>query len=568
MKKRQIVSFAAAAVFAAVSVTGCSLFSRTAETNTAQRNSPEVVIPEDAGLKETRAETTAAAPKTEMAPEIAEAQPRWSILPSHNQSAAAAAKTADIAAEMPADGYLGEIYDYGSTDFPSAGGEEYSRLNENGFIRTSENPVSTFAADVDTASYSNLRRLLSYGYRLQDLPENAVRIEELINYFSYDYEGPRGNEPFGVTTVLGDCPWNKDAKLLSIGLQTEDIDFSDAPASNLVFLIDVSGSMYSEDKLPLLQNAFCMLADQLDGDDTVSIVTYAGEDSIVLDGVSGDRHDTIRKAIRSLEAGGSTNGSAGIVTAYELAEEHFIEGGNNRVILATDGDLNVGVTTVGGLERLISEKKETGVFLSVLGFGSGNIKDNRMETLADKGNGNYAFIDSVKEAKKVLVKELSSSLLTVCKDVKLQVKFDPDAVKEYRLIGYANRMLEEKDFDDDTKDGGEIGAGHSVTAMYELVLNRGWENTEKLLDLDIRFKRPDAAESELLTYEAGSGIYREEPGNDFLFQSAVAEFGLLASSSRYAGGASLREVRRILEAAEPDDEYKEEFYEMILDLYD
>lgn len=456
--------------------------------------------------------------------------------------------------------YLDDIYgNDGKKNTPNT--EEYSELEEIGFKSTRRSPLSTFAADVDTASYSNLRRMLYEGYTLRDIPEGSVRIEELINYFNYDYKDPKGKEPFGVTTVLGDCPWNEDAALLSIGLKTEDIDFADTPASNLVFLIDVSGSMFDEDKLPLLQDAFCMLTDELSDKDRVSIVTYAGSDSVVLKGVRGSKHSEIKDAIRELEAGGSTNGSAGIQTAYELAEKYFIKGGNNRVILATDGDLNVGVTSVDGLEDLISRKKESGVFLSVLGFGTGNIKDNRMETLADKGNGNYAYIDSFREAKKVLVKELAANMLTVCKDVKFQVEFNPDVVKGYRLIGYTNRVMANKDFNDDTKDGGEIGAGHTVTALYELILRPGRD--EKILDLNVRFKRPSADESELLTYPVDFDSYKRNPGDDFLFQSAVAEFGLLASHSEYAEYASLGDVEDILESIDLDDEYKEEFYDMV-----
>lgn len=455
--------------------------------------------------------------------------------------------------------YLNSIYDYDNSKPENT--EEYSDLEEIGFKSVKRSPLSTFAADVDTASYSNMRRMITDGYSIDNFPEGSIRIEELINYFNYDYKGPRGKEPFGVNTVIGDCPWNGDAKLLSIGLKTEDIDFEDTPDSNLVFLIDVSGSMFSDDKLPLLQDAFCMLVDELSEKDRVSIVTYAGCDSVVLKGVSGDKHSKIKNAINDLEAGGSTNGSAGIVTAYELAERYFIKGGNNRVILATDGDLNVGLTSVSELEELISDKKESGVFLSVLGFGSGNIKDNRMETLADKGNGNYAYIDSKREAKKVLVKELSANLLTVCKDVKFQVEFNPEVVEKYRLIGYSNRVMANKDFDDDTKDGGEIGAGHTVTALYELILNEDSDDT--ILNLNIRFKKPSEETSKLLTYPVDFSSYKRNPGDDFCFQSAVAEFGLIASHSEYPEDADLDDVIDILESIDLNDEYKEEFLELV-----
>lgn len=466
--------------------------------------------------------------------------------------------------------YLDDVY--GKQSQKEKLSEEYSELEEIGFKSVRRNPKSTFAADVDTASYSNLRRMLYEGYTLDELPEGSVRIEELLNYFSYDYKNPTGKEPFGVTTVMGDCPWNDNAKLLSIGLKTEDIDFADTPASNLVFLIDVSGSMFSEDKLPLLIESFVMLSNELSAKDRVSIVTYAGCDSVVLEGVRGNDTRKIKRALLNLEAGGSTNGSAGIETAYELAQDYFIEGGNNRVILATDGDLNVGLTSVGALEDLISEKKETGIFLSVLGFGTGNIKDNKMETLADKGNGNYAYIDSKREAKKVLVKELSANMLTVCKDVKLQVEFNPEVVKGYRLVGYANRVMANRDFNDDTKDGGEIGAGHMVTALYELIIDDELmlsgklgkrSSAETVLDLNIRFKRPSADDSELLTYPITTECYSRRPGDDYVFQSAVAEYGLLASHSEYAENANLGDVEELLESVELNDEYKEEFYDMV-----
>lgn len=459
--------------------------------------------------------------------------------------------------------YLDDIYGEAKIN-DETNTEEYSDIEEIGFKSTKRSPLSTFGADVDTASYSNLRRMLLEGYSIDNLPENSVRIEELINYFDYDYKEPEGKEPFGVTTVLGECPWNKNAMLLSFGLKTEEIDFADTPASNLVFLIDVSGSMFSDDKLPLLQDAFCLLADELTSKDRVSIVTYAGYESVVLKGAFGNDSDKIKDAINELEAWGSTNGSAGIETAYKLAERYFIEGGNNRVILATDGDLNVGLTSVGELEKLISDKKESGVFLSVLGFGTGNIKDNRMETLADKGNGNYAYIDSIREAKKVLVKELSANMLTVCKDVKFQVEFNPDVVSKYRLIGYSNRVMANKDFDDDTKDGGEIGAGHTVTALYELILNEDSDDVDDdILNLNIRFKRPDADKSELLTYPVDFDSYKRNPGDDFLFQSAVAEFGLLASHSEYPENADLDDVIDILDSLDLDDEYKQEFYYLV-----
>ncbi|MBP3604778.1 MAG: von Willebrand factor type A domain-containing protein [Lachnospiraceae bacterium] len=505
------------------------------------------------------------------------------------------AKLADR--EEKENGYLESCYDI---DVEAANGEEYSEWEEKGYSSVMKAPLSTFSADVDTASYSNLRRLIRDGYSLEELPEHAVRIEEMLNYFDYDYAEPKGNEPFGVTTQIGKCPWNQEAELVMIGLKTKEVDYEQAPASNLVFLLDVSGSMHNEDKLPLLQESFCMLAENLTEKDRVSIVTYAGDDTIVLDGVSGDKTRKIQKALNSLEAGGGTHGSKGIETAYALAEEYFIEGGNNRVILATDGDLNIGLTSEEELEELITEKKESGIFLSVLGFGTGNIKDSKMETLADEGNGNYAYIDCIREADKVLVEEMTATLLTICKDVKFQVEFNPSVVSSYRLIGYENRALNKEDFNDDTKDAGEIGAGHSVTVLYEVILkepmdglseediedlkysdnykkeleeqgkqevkaNSGDSNalTEEWFTLSIRYKKPAEDESNLLQYPVGYECYETEPSDDFRFAAAVAEFGLLASHSEYQEDASVKSVKKVLKNIDLDDEYKEEFLELV-----
>lgn len=460
--------------------------------------------------------------------------------------------------------------------------EEYSALEEAGFKSVANDPLSTFSADVDTASYSNVRRMIEQGYTMDEIPEGAVRIEEMLNYFSYDYNLPKKNEPFGVTTVIGDCPWNEEAKLLQIGLKTQEIDFSEAPDSNLVFLLDVSGSMTSDDKLPLLQKSFSMLVEELGEKDTVSIVTYAGSDRVVLQGESGDNKTRIIEAINALEAGGSTNGADGIGTAYALAEKYFIEGGNNRVILATDGDLNVGISSESGLKELVTEKKESGVFLSVLGFGTGNIKDNKMETLADCGNGNYAYIDTIGEAKKVLVEQMGATLVTVAKDVKLQVEFNPAYVKGYRLLGYENRALATEDFDDDKKDAGEIGAGHMVTALYEIIpvdseqeipetelkyqddkKTAGVENGE-WLNLKIRYKEPDADESILKEYPVTQEAYTDKPSQDFYFAAAVAEFGLMLRDSEYKGDASFENVRALLKKVDTDeDDYKDEFVYLV-----
>ena len=496
-----------------------------------------------------------------------------------------------------ANSYLESVYEYDwESDYPNA--EEYSRWEEQGFCSVIKAPLSTFAADVDTASYSNLRRLINSGYELDEIPQGAARIEEMVNYFSYDYNAPKGMEPFGVTTQISTCPWNDDAELLMIGLKTEDIDYSQAPASNLVFLLDVSGSMYSDDKLPLLQESFGLLSENLTKKDRVSIVTYAGDDRIVLEGVRGNETEKIKQALDSLEAGGGTYGSKGIETAYKLAEENYIKGGNNRVILATDGDLNIGLTSEEELEELITEKRESGIFLSVLGFGTGNIKDNKMETLADKGNGNYAYIDSLREANKVLVEEMSATLLTICKDVKFQVEFNPAVVVSYRLLGYENRALAKEDFNDDTKDAGEIGAGHSVTALYEIVLKQPingmtkgeidglkyskqykeelgmqqgitddeeWKSIqdEEWLTISIRYKKPAEDSSNLLQYPVGYERYTSTPTDDYVFAAAVAEFGLLASHSEYPENASIKHVEKALKSIDLSDEYKEEFLELV-----
>lgn len=460
--------------------------------------------------------------------------------------------------------------------------EEYSALKESGFKAVANDPLSTFSADVDTASYSNLRRMIEDGYMIGEIPQGAVRIEEMLNYFSYDYNLPKKGEPFGVTTVIGDCPWNEDAKLLQIGLKTEEIDFSEAPASNLVFLLDVSGSMYSDDKLPLLQKSFSMLAGELTEKDTVSIVTYAGADEVILKGVGGGNKEEITRAINALEAGGSTNGADGIGTAYELAEKYFIKNGNNRVILATDGDLNVGPSSESELDKLITEKKESGVFLSVLGFGTGNIKDNKMETLADHGNGNYAYIDSVGEAKKVLVEQMGATLVTVAKDVKFQVEFNPAYIKGYRLLGYENRTLATEDFDDDKKDAGEIGAGHMVTALYEIIPTdsaqeidatelKYQENKKETgvmngewLNLKIRYKEPDGSESILKEYPVTEDMYEKKPSEDFYFAAAVAEFGMILRDSGYKGEASIENVRALLKNVDTEkDDYKDEFVYLV-----
>ena len=457
--------------------------------------------------------------------------------------------------------------------------EEYNYIKENGYTAVSSAPLSTFSADVDTASYTNVRRMIDDG---MDVPPDAVRIEEFINYFDYDYTDPSDGEPFAVHTELSDCPWNDETELLMVGINTKGFDavLDERPAMNLVFLIDVSGSMYDDNKLPLVQKSFSMLTDNLTSADRVSIVTYAGSDEVVLEGADGNDRKKILRAINDLEAGGSTAGAAGINTAYDIAQKYFIDGGNNRVILATDGDLNVGLSSESELTRLIEEKRESGVFLSVLGFGTGNYKDNRLEALADYGNGNYSYIDSEKEAKKVLVDEMSGTLFTVAKDVKFQLEFNPANVKGYRLIGYENRVMAAEDFNDDTKDAGEIGAGHSVTVLYEIVpadskMELGESELkyasdsegvmgDELLTVNIRYKEPEGSESKLLTYPVNKSLYSDKMSADMNFASCVAEFGMLLRNSRYIGDVTYKDVSAQLSRYDySDDDYKDEFIYLV-----
>ena len=450
--------------------------------------------------------------------------------------------------------------------------EEYNHLTENGYKLVSDEPLSTFSTDVDTASYTNVRRMINDGW---EVDPDAVRTEEFINYFKYDYEKPTEGA-VSINTELSDCPWNSEAKLMLVGLQAREAKVKDVP-TNLVFLIDVSGSMEDEDKLPLVQQAFSMLAENLGADDRVSIVTYAGSDSVVLEGESGDNSDEIVSALNSLSAGGSTAGAAGITTAYKLAEEYFIEGGNNRVILATDGDLNVGLSSEEELTDLISQKRDSGVYLSVLGFGSGNYKDNRLEALADNGNGNYAYIDSVDEAERVLVTEMSGTLFTVAKDAKVQIEFNPENVSAYRLVGYENRLLNDEDFEDDTKDAGDIGSGQQVTVLYEIVPNSGDEKSLKyqdneskvaetselsgeMLTVSVRYKDPEASESKLIDKSVMCSDYTEAVSQNFTKACSAAEFAMVLRNSDYASGLTAQGVVDYMEQNRVDNS---ELFELI-----
>ena len=460
--------------------------------------------------------------------------------------------------------------------------ENYATIEENPFLSVRANPLSTFSIDVDRASYANVRRFITEGKRP---PRDAVRIEELVNYFPYDYAEPSGADPLAVTTELARAPWSDEHLLLRVALKGRSVDMRSAPPSNLVFLIDVSGSMMPSNKLPLLKRAFRLLVEQLREEDRIAMVVYAGSAGLVLPSTSGDDKRAILEAIERLEAGGSTAGGAGIRLAYDVAARNHIRGGNNRVILATDGDFNVGVSSDAEMVRLIEEKREQGTFLTVLGVGTGNLKDSRLEQIADKGNGNYAYIDNLLEARKVLVSEMGGTLLTIAKDVKLQLEFNPAHVAAYRLIGYENRLLRDEDFADDTKDAGEVGAGHTVTALYELIpvgasdasRVRGVDSlryqtmavrpeaagSPELVTVKLRWKAPDGEQSQLLERQVLGNVV--EPSRDFRFAAAVAAWGMLLRDSEHSGSATFQSVLALAEGAIGDDPagYRRELVELI-----
>jgi Ca-activated chloride channel family protein len=462
--------------------------------------------------------------------------------------------------------------------------EEYGRISDNPFLTVADEPLATFSADVDTASYANVRRFLT---QRTLPPPDAVRIEEMVNYFTYDYEAPTDGAPVRVNAEVAAAPWNSDHRLVRIGIQGEQIDWEERAPTNLVFLIDVSGSMDSPDKLPLLREGMKLLVEQLGENDRVAIVVYAGNSGLVLPSTTGDRQQQIIRALDRLQAGGSTNGGAGIQLAYDTAVANFIEGGVNRVILATDGDFNIGVTNNGELTRLIEEKAESGVFLSVLGFGTGNLNDAGMEALADRGNGNYGYIDSIREARKVLVEQMGGTLITIAKDVKFQVEFNPAEVAAYRLIGYENRLLENQDFNDDTKDAGEIGAGLTVTALFEVVgvgVDPGTPGVDplryqaapattdlarssgELLTVKVRYKEPDEDTSLLIdTPVRDAGRTFDEATADFRFASSVAAFGMILRDSPHKGDATFDSVLDVAEdsrGADPEG-YRDEFVDLV-----
>ncbi len=456
--------------------------------------------------------------------------------------------------------------------------ENYAVIEESRFLPAGTNPRSTFSIDVDAASYTNVRRFLTSGQRP---PKDAVRIEELLNYFRYDYPEPDGKDRFSVTTDLAVAPWAPEHRLLRIGIKGRSLRTESVPPSNLVFLLDVSGSMQPPNKLPLVKQAFRLLVQELRSQDRVAIVVYAGAAGLVLPSTPGTDKATILAALDRLEAGGSTAGGAGLRLAYEVAKQHYDRGGNNRVILATDGDFNVGESSDAAMVRLIEERRDQGIFLTVLGFGTGNLKDSRMEQIADKGNGHYAYVDNLNEARRVFVREFAGTLVTIAKDVKIQVEFNPAKVAAYRLVGYENRALRNEDFADDRKDAGELGAGHTVTALYEMVpvgaslegtggdlddlkyqtvRPRSGVSSDEWLTVQLRYKETDGTTSRLLTHPVRVRRPSAEPSGDFRFAAAVAAFGLVLRESEYRGTATLDQVLQLARGAEgrdPDGERAE-----------
>lgn len=460
--------------------------------------------------------------------------------------------------------------------------EEYSLITENQFNNVKRRPLSTFSIDVDAASYSNIRRILTAGMLP---PKDAVRIEEMINYFNYEYAQPKDQEPISITTEIGNCSWNPEHKLVKIGLKGRSIEAEKLPPNNLVFLIDVSGSMMDENKLPLIKRSFRLLVQQLRPEDKVSIVVYAGSSGLVLSPTSGKEKELIMQKIDVLQAGGSTAGGEGIQLAYDVAKENFMKDGNNRVILATDGDFNVGVSSDAELVSLIEKKRDMGIFLTVLGFGTGNYKDSKMEGLADKGNGNFAYVDNILEAQKVFVKEMGATLNTIAKDVKLQIEFNPLHVKAYRLVGYENRLLADEDFNDDKKDAGELGSGKTVTALYEIIPAKSKESVDnidtlkyqktvsqdqialnEMMTIKFRYKDPKGSESKLIVHPLLAQDETEQKSSeDFRFASSVAEFGMILRDSKFKGKANFK---NILTAARESkgidtDGYRAEFIKLV-----
>ncbi|MBT28425.1 MAG: hypothetical protein CMO01_02110 [Thalassobius sp.] len=479
--------------------------------------------------------------------------------------------------------YQTQAYEMEADDYGNFNTEEYDLINDNIFQTPKSNPLSTFSIDVDAASYSNLRRMLNSG---QTPPKDAVRIEEMINYFDYEYQDPSGEHPFSIATEMSDAPWNPNHRLVHIGLQGKKPDYTMTQPSNLVFLIDASGSMNAQQKLPLLKSSLKLMVNNLKENDRIALVTYAGNAGLVLKSTPVSEKDKIIDAIENLEAGGSTAGAQGIELAYSVAEKNLMKEGNNRIILATDGDFNVGVSSTSELVRMIEEKREKGIFLTIAGFGMGNYKDGRMEQISNAGNGNYYYIDNIREAEKVFVKELRATLFTIAKDVKIQVEFNPQKVQAYRLIGYENRKLNAEDFNDDKKDAGELGAGHTVTALYEIIPvgvesefvknidDLKYQNIEKtetnhnneLLTIKFRYKEPNGSKSKLITQTLkDQSKVLNKTSDNFRFSAAVAEFGMLLRDSEFKGNANYPQVLQLAKSAKGNDTegYRQEFINLV-----
>ena len=472
---------------------------------------------------------------------------------------------------------------HASENIPDFNTEEYDRIYENPFKDAAQNPLSTFSIDVDTASYSNVRRFIRGN---QMPPRDAVRIEEMINYFNYDYPQPEGVHPFSIKTEISQCPWNKENKLIHIGIQGKDLDYHDLKPANLVFLIDTSGSMSPKNKLPLLKKSFRLLVNELNEEDGIAIVAYAGSAGLVLPFTPASEKHKILASLERFQAGGSTAGGAGIKLAYEVARQNFISGGNNRVILATDGDFNVGVSSTAELVRLIEEGRKDDIFLTICGFGMGNYKDNRMEQISNAGNGNYFYIDNIKEAQKVFVTQLRATLFTIAKDVKIQVEFNPVKVKAYRLIGYENRILADEDFNDDLIDAGELGVGHTVTALYEIMpsgTNQTVRKTDalkyqknsitveatasnELMTIKFRYKPPREEISKLIkTFVVDKEFSFQETSENFRFSAAVAGLGMLLRESQFKGDLTYQKIVSMAKNSKGKDVfgYRSEFIELV-----
>ncbi len=492
-----------------------------------------------------------------------------------NYSESTTTDSASVAVEAPMNDEILENV------LPESNNESYAGLEENQFESPTKSPLSTFSIDVDNAAYTNIRRFINNG---QTVPKDAVRVEEMMNFFKYSYPQPQGEHPFSINTEYSESPWNKNHKLLKIGLQGKNIAMTNLPASNLVFLVDVSGSMSDENKLPLLKQSMKVLVKELRAEDKVSIVVYAGSAGVVLDPTSGNEKEKIIDAFDDLQSGGSTAGGEGIELAYKLAQQNFIKEGNNRVIIATDGDFNVGASSDSDMENLIEEKRKSGVFLTVLGYGMGNYKDSKMEILADKGNGNYAYIDNIQEANRFLGKEFKGSMFAIAKDVKIQIEFNPNHVQAYRLIGYENRKLKAEDFKNDAIDAGELGSGHSVTALYEIIpvgvesnyipsdlkytkVKQDDSNySDELATIKFRYKKPDGDKSiEMINTIENKSITLASSSDDFKFSVAVAWFGLKLRDSKLITNNSMDAIKRLAKSGLSNDEegYKSEFFRLV-----